>query len=152
MMILMQCVLLWLFLASTFGEKGKTGYIFGIIFCLRRNGGNLTCPKMSPSTTKQPSISSPSLSMVRCIWLICDLLLFLVLNLVIECSANKAVTIQWRPELNWAQKLDISNAHLGSCPPSSISTEQDMLLFSVWLYDCGFRRVVMCLFCVFCVT
>ncbi|KAG7314791.1 hypothetical protein KOW79_022094 [Hemibagrus wyckioides] len=82
MMILMQCVLLWLFLASTFGQK------------------------------------------------------------VIECSANKAVTIQWRPELNWAQKLDISNAHLGSCPPSSISTEQDMLLFSVWLYDCGFRRVV----------
>ncbi|XP_060719164.1 uncharacterized protein LOC132841022 [Tachysurus vachellii] len=61
---------------------------------------------------------------------------------VIDCSANAAVTIQWRPELNWAQKLDLSKAHLGSCPPSSISMEHDMLLFSVWLHDCGFKRLV----------
>ncbi|KAK3527195.1 hypothetical protein QTP86_014615, partial [Hemibagrus guttatus] len=61
---------------------------------------------------------------------------------VIDCSANEAITIHWRPELNWAHKLDISKAHLGSCPPSSISMEQDMLLFSVWLHDCGFRRLV----------
>lgn len=88
------------------------------------------------------------LSMVWCNWLICD---FLVINLVIDCSANAAVTIQWRPELNWGQKLDLSKAHLGSCPPSSISMEHDMLLFSVWLHDCGFKRLVTCLFCI-CVT
>ncbi|KAB5522375.1 hypothetical protein PHYPO_G00158830 [Pangasianodon hypophthalmus] len=60
---------------------------------------------------------------------------------VIDCTAN-AVTIQWRPELNWAQKLDLSKARLGSCPPSSISMEDDTLLFSVWLHDCDFRRLV----------
>lgn len=66
----------------------------------------------------------------------------LVINLVIVCTAN-AVTVQWRPDLNWAQKLDLSKARLGTCPPSSISTDGDVLLFSVWLHDCGFRRQVM---------
>ncbi|KAF7688572.1 zona pellucida sperm-binding protein 3-like [Silurus meridionalis] len=60
---------------------------------------------------------------------------------VIDCTLN-AVTIQWRPALNSDQKLDLSKAHLGTCPPSSIFIEDDVLLFSVWLHDCGFKEVV----------
>ncbi|WP_411024082.1 hypothetical protein, partial [Salmonella sp. s58079] len=60
---------------------------------------------------------------------------------VIDCTPN-AVTIQWRPALNSDQKLDLSKAHLGTCPPSSIFIEDDVLLFSVWLHDCGFKEVV----------
>ncbi|KAF4072953.1 hypothetical protein AMELA_G00253340 [Ameiurus melas] len=60
---------------------------------------------------------------------------------VTDCSAN-GVTIQWRPELSQVQKLDPSKARLGSCPPSSMSTEDDTLLFSVGFHDCGFRKLV----------
>lgn len=73
--------------------------------------------------------------------------LFLVINLVTDCSAN-GVTIQWRPELSQVQKLDPSKARLGSCPPSSMSMEDDTLLFSVGFHDCGFRKLVIYLFCV----
>lgn len=64
---------------------------------------------------------------------------------MIDCTEN-AVTVQWRPAINWAQKLDFARAHLGTCPPSSVSMEGDTLQFSVMLNDCGFRRQVTCLY------
>ncbi|XP_036436895.1 uncharacterized protein LOC118815069 [Colossoma macropomum] len=60
-------------------------------------------------------------------------------DVVIDCKAN-SVTVKWRPVLSWAQKVDPSKARLGDCPPSSLN--EDVLLFLVWLNDCGFRRQV----------
>ncbi|XP_022523565.2 zona pellucida sperm-binding protein 3 isoform X1 [Astyanax mexicanus] len=60
-------------------------------------------------------------------------------DLVIDCKAN-TVTVKWRPALNSAQKVDISQALLGRCRPSSVA--ENVLLFSVWIHDCGFRRQV----------
>uniref|UniRef100_A0A8B9HRB8 ZP domain-containing protein n=1 Tax=Astyanax mexicanus TaxID=7994 RepID=A0A8B9HRB8_ASTMX len=67
------------------------------------------------------------------------LLYLCVTDLVIDCKAN-TVTVKWRPALNSAQKVDISQALLGRCRPSSVA--ENVLLFSVWIHDCGFRRQV----------
>ncbi|KAF4112701.1 uncharacterized protein LOC131541144 [Onychostoma macrolepis] len=56
----------------------------------------------------------------------------------VDCGGD-SVTVRWR--LDSPQKLDLSRALLGDCPP--ISTESgDTLLFSVSLRDCGFHRQV----------
>ncbi|XP_066516895.1 zona pellucida sperm-binding protein 3-like [Hoplias malabaricus] len=60
-------------------------------------------------------------------------------DVLINCKAD-SVTVKWRPVLTWGQKLDPSKARLGSCSP--LSSEEDVLLFFVWLHECGFKRLV----------
>ncbi|XP_026882909.2 uncharacterized protein LOC113588075 [Electrophorus electricus] len=50
--------------------------------------------------------------------------------------------VKWRPRFNWPQNLELWKAHLGSCSPSSLLADENMLLFSVWLHNCNFRRQV----------
>ncbi|KAI4883737.1 hypothetical protein NFI96_020868 [Prochilodus magdalenae] len=62
-----------------------------------------------------------------------------LIDVVTDCKAD-SVTVKWRPVLSLTQKVDPSQAHLGSCPPSSLYG--DVLLFIVWLKDCGFKKQV----------
>ncbi|XP_056098170.1 uncharacterized protein LOC130076899 [Rhinichthys klamathensis goyatoka] len=63
-------------------------------------------------------------------------------DLSVDCGSDGWVTVHWRPGLGFSQTLDQSKALLGTCPPSSLMSE-DTLLFRVLVRDCGFIQQVM---------
>ncbi|KAL1274356.1 hypothetical protein QQF64_027170 [Cirrhinus molitorella] len=58
-----------------------------------------------------------------------------------DCGGDDSVTVRWRPGLDSFQKLDLSRALLGNCPPS-FAVSDDTLVFYVLLRDCGFFKQV----------
>ncbi|XP_057183474.1 uncharacterized protein LOC130550107 isoform X2 [Triplophysa rosa] len=61
-------------------------------------------------------------------------------DLSVDCSSD-AVAVSWRPRLDISEKLDLSRALLGNCPPSFLGSDET-LRFYVSLRDCGFHKRV----------
>lgn len=78
-----------------------------------------------------------------CCWYICQYNCSSVCSdLSVDCGSDGWVTVHWRPGLGFSQKVDLSRALLGTCPPSSLMSE-DTLLFRVFMRDCGFIQQVL---------
>ncbi|KAA0716212.1 Zona pellucida sperm-binding protein 3 [Triplophysa tibetana] len=61
-------------------------------------------------------------------------------GLSVDCSSD-AVAVSWRPRLDLSEKLDLSRALLGNCPPTFLGSDET-LRFYVSLRDCGFHKQV----------